>query len=54
MLPLALILVVQAVLSARLLHTSGSPPAMRRCYIYTGHQLIYELFHGGGSPYYED
>jgi hypothetical protein len=22
-------------------------------YIYAGHQLIYELWHGGGSPYYE-
>ena len=22
-------------------------------YIYSGHQLIYEMWHGGGSPYYE-
>jgi 4-amino-4-deoxy-L-arabinose transferase-like glycosyltransferase len=22
-------------------------------YIYSGHQLIYELWHGGGSPYFE-
>jgi hypothetical protein len=50
--PLAAILVAQAVLSIRLI---GGVPASddEGRYIYSGHQLIYELWHGGGSPYYE-
>ena len=51
-LPLALILVVQAVLSARLFHAGIASDDEAR-YIYTGHQLILELWHGGGSPYFE-
>lgn len=51
-LPLALILVVQAVLSARLFHTGIASDDEAR-YIYSGHQLILELWHGGGSPYFE-
>jgi 4-amino-4-deoxy-L-arabinose transferase-like glycosyltransferase len=51
-LPVALILVAQAVLSARLFHAGIASDDEAR-YIYTGHQLILELFHGGGSPYFE-
>jgi hypothetical protein len=51
-LPVALILVVQAVLSARLFHAGIASDDEAR-YIYTGHQLILELWHGGGSPYFE-
>ena len=50
--PLVVILAVQAVLSARLMpgaYVSGDEGR----YIYAGHQLIYEFWHGGGSPYYE-
>ncbi len=51
-LPLVLILAAQAVLSVRLIsHSYVSGDEGR--YIYAGHQLIYELWHGGGSPYYE-
>ncbi len=51
-LPLAFILLVQAVLSVRLIsHSYVSGDEGR--YIYAGHQLIYEFWHGGGSPYYE-
>jgi Dolichyl-phosphate-mannose-protein mannosyltransferase len=49
--PLAVILVAQAILSGRLAASSVSLDEGR--YIYAGHQLIYELLHGGGSPYYE-
>ena len=31
----------------------GRQPADEARYIIAGHQLIYELWHGGGSPYYE-
>jgi MinD-like ATPase involved in chromosome partitioning or flagellar assembly len=50
--PLALILGVQALLSARLIPSAFVSPDEAR-YIYAGHQLIHELWHGGGSPYYE-
>jgi hypothetical protein len=51
-LPLAIILAVQTVLSARLIPRGIATPD-ESLYIYSGHQLIYELWHGGGSPYYE-
>ena len=46
------ILVVQAFLAIRILHatTASGDEAI---YIYSGHELIHELWHGGGSPYYE-
>lgn len=50
--PLAIILCGQAVLTARLIHVSTASGDEGR-YIYAGHQLIHEIFHGGGSPYYE-
>jgi hypothetical protein len=50
--PLALILAAQAVLSARLFHLGIASPD-ESLYIYSGHQLTSELWHGGGSPYYE-
>jgi len=49
---LAVILAAQAVLSARLI-PSGIASHDEALYIYSGHQLIYELWHGGGSPFYE-
>ena len=52
--PLLAILVVQVILSARLLHVFSAASGDESLYIYAGHQEIYELFHGGGSPYYED
>jgi hypothetical protein len=51
--PLVVILVAQATLSARLL-SAYSASSDESLYIYSGHQLIYELWHGGGSPYYEE
>ena len=51
-LPLAVILAVQTVLSARLIPLSIAT-GDESLYIYSGHQLIYEMWHGGGSPYYE-
>ena len=51
-LPLAVILAVQTVLSARLIPLSIAS-GDESLYIYSGHQLIHELWHGGGSPYYE-
>jgi 4-amino-4-deoxy-L-arabinose transferase-like glycosyltransferase len=51
--PLLAILGMQVVLSARLLGISAAS-GDESLYIYAGHQEIYELFHGGGSPYYED
>ena len=51
-LPLAAIVAAQVVLSARLIPASYASGDEGR-YIYAGHQLIYELWHGGGSPFYE-
>jgi 4-amino-4-deoxy-L-arabinose transferase-like glycosyltransferase len=51
-LPMAVILVAQTVLSARLIPRSIAN-ADESLYIYSGHQLIRELWHGGGSPFYE-
>jgi hypothetical protein len=53
-LPLLAVLGVQAALSARLLPVFPAASGDESLYIYAGHQEIYELFHGGGSPYYED
>jgi hypothetical protein len=50
--PLVIILCGQALLTARLIHVSTASGDEGR-YIYAGHQLIHEIFHGGGSPYYE-
>jgi Dolichyl-phosphate-mannose-protein mannosyltransferase len=50
--PLVVILCGQALLTARLIHVSTASGDEGR-YIYAGHQLIHEIFHGGGSPYYE-
>jgi len=51
--PLAAILVMQVILTVRLMPYLGSDHDDEAIYIYGGHQLIYELLHGGGSPYYE-
>jgi Dolichyl-phosphate-mannose-protein mannosyltransferase len=51
-LPLTVILMVQTVLSVRLIPQSIAS-GDESLYIYSGHQLIHELWHGGGSPYYE-
>lgn len=51
-LPVVVIVAAQAYLSARLVHLSPASPD-ESLYIYAGHQLIHELWHGGGSPYYE-
>jgi 4-amino-4-deoxy-L-arabinose transferase-like glycosyltransferase len=48
------VIAVQAFLSLRLLRTAGLASGDESLYIYSGHQEIYELFHGGGSPYYEE
>ena len=50
--PLAVILAAQALLTWRLLrvYPASSDESL---YIYGGHQLINELWHGGGSPFYE-
>ena len=50
--PLAIIVCGQALLTARLIHVSTASGDEGR-YIYAGHQLIHEIYHGGGSPYYE-
>jgi hypothetical protein len=52
-LPLVAILAVQVLLTARLLKDVGSDHGDEAIYLYGGHQLIYEILHGGGSPYYE-
>jgi hypothetical protein len=50
--PLAVIMAVQLALTVRLIpHGYASMDEAR--YIDAGHSLIYELLHGGGSPYYE-
>ena len=51
-LPLVLILVAQAAFTLKLARWAYASGDEGR-YIYDGHQLIYELWHGGGSPYYE-
>lgn len=51
-LSLTVILAAQVVLSARLTNT-GIASHDEALYITAGHQLIHELWHGGGSPYYE-
>jgi hypothetical protein len=51
--PLAVILTMQVVLSVRFLKGAPIPSGDEGRYIYAGHQLIYEFWHGGGSPYYE-
>jgi hypothetical protein len=51
--PVAVILIAQAFLSVRLLHATYAS-GDESLYIYSGHQLINELWHGGGSPYYEE
>src|SRR6185437_10651155 len=48
----AIIVCGQALLTARLIHVSTASGDEGR-YIYAGHQLIHEIYHGGGSPYYE-
>jgi 4-amino-4-deoxy-L-arabinose transferase-like glycosyltransferase len=50
--PLVLILLVQAVISIRILPIAPAS-GDEALYIYSGHQLISELWNGGGSPYYE-
>ena len=50
--PLILVLAAETYLSARLIHVSLISPD-ESLYIYSGRQLIDELLHGGGSPYYE-
>jgi len=50
--PLGLVLGTQALLSMRLIAGRYVSSDEGR-YIYAGHQLIYELWHGGGSPYFE-
>ena len=52
-LPLVAILAVQILLTARLLRDVGSDHGDEAIYLFGGHQLIYEMLHGGGSPYYE-
>ncbi len=51
-LPLTVILAAQVALTLRLIPT-GIASHDESGYIYAGHQLIHELWHGGGSPYYE-
>jgi Dolichyl-phosphate-mannose-protein mannosyltransferase len=50
--PLAAIVAVQAALTVRLIPTGFASTDEGR-YIDAGHQLIYEFWHGGGSPYFE-
>ncbi|MGH3232705.1 MAG: ArnT family glycosyltransferase [Streptosporangiaceae bacterium] len=51
-LPVVVILAAQAALTIRLIPT-GIASHDESGYIYAGHQLIHEFWHGGGSPYYE-
>jgi hypothetical protein len=52
-LPLLAVLAAQAALTVRLMPYVGSDHSDEAIYIYGGTQLIRELLHGGGSPYYE-
>lgn len=52
LMPLAGVLAAQALLTGRLLHL-GPVSGNEAFAIYSGHQLIHELWHGGGSPFYE-
>ncbi|HEV2376279.1 MAG TPA: glycosyltransferase family 39 protein [Streptosporangiaceae bacterium] len=47
------VLTGQALLTVRLIHPHYASGDEGR-YIYAGHQLIHELWHGGGSPFYEN
>jgi 4-amino-4-deoxy-L-arabinose transferase-like glycosyltransferase len=51
-LPLVLVLIVQAALTVRLI-PQGYAGTDEARYIDAGHALIYEFWHGGGSPYFE-
>lgn len=51
-LPLTVILAAQAAYTIRLIPI-GYPSTDEARYIEAGHILIHELFHGGGTPYYE-
>jgi hypothetical protein len=51
--PVVAILAMQAFMSFQLLNVTGAS-GDEALYIYSGHQLIHELWHGGGSPYYEN
>jgi 4-amino-4-deoxy-L-arabinose transferase-like glycosyltransferase len=53
LIPVAAVLVMQAFMSFRLLKLT-SASGDEALYIYSGHQLIHEMWHGGGSPYYEN
>ena len=49
--PLPLILAAQVTLALRII---TRPPSLDEArYIYAGHQLLNELLHGGGTPYYD-
>jgi len=50
--PVLIILAAQAFLTVRMLTWAYASGDEGR-YIYAGHQLIYEFWHGGGSPYFE-
>lgn len=53
LLPLVAILAAQAVLSVHLIWDFNQAGPDEARYIWAGHQLFYELWHGGGSPYFE-
>lgn len=50
--PVVAVLVMQAVMSYRLIYATSASND-EAIYLYSGHQLIHEMWHGGGSPYYE-
>ncbi len=50
--PVVAVLVMQAVMSYRLIYATSASND-EALYLYSGHQLIHEMWHGGGSPYYE-
>lgn len=51
---LVVIMAAQVALTSRLMTSVGSDHSDEAIYIYGGHQLIHEMLHGGGSPYYEN